>query len=286
MNFWGIRKAPIWLIVVFSVIALTVTVGAIAAGFVESGKTTLGKTASTEDDKQSSSSTIHPIRPTSTPRATERLRPTTKARPTAETVPTVAVPTSTIIPGEREPVAPKVVQTVQASPAFTQPSGQHPTPSATVCPSGVVTSGLTDITVTNERAINVFTLVDIVGHGAISNDTTAPIDVYISSPSVKGLDVDGRVSTYLDTEFDWRPAPGEPRPAQVTIQPGQMLTYTVAEQGLSSSTLRKTTAWYVDPNDSVDRYSDFDTYANCPRVSVVAVPGGPSIMNSYVPRGQ
>ncbi len=140
----------------------------------------------------------------------------------------------------------------------------------------------------NERdsVTNVFTVVDIQGHGAIRNDTTAPIHVFSSEPSVKGLDIDGRVTTYLDAEFDWKPAPGEPRPAQITLQPGPTLSYVVTEQGLSSSTLRKTKAWYVDPKDSVEGYSDFRTYVDCPAAPVAAISGGPGITNTYVPRGQ
>lgn len=149
--------------------------------------------------------------------------------------------------------------------------------------------GLTVLTVTNERYTTVAgirAVVDILGRGLIRNRTTAPVYIFDSAPSVKGLDVNGRVTTYLDTDFDWKPAPGEPRPPQITLHPGQDLTYTVHRSEISTEALRATVAWHVNPEDSVDYYADFRTYVDCPGVSVTALPGGTSIMNTYVPWGQ
>jgi hypothetical protein len=153
----------------------------------------------------------------------------------------------------------------------------------------VVTSGLISITVTNERyttVAGVLTQVDVIGQGIIRNGTTAPVYIYSSPPSVEGLDINGRLTTYLDTDLDWKPAPGEPRPLQVTLQPGQELTYSVSRKGLSTRTLQETTAWHVEPEDAVDRYSDFRTYADCMEVPITALPDGTSIVNSYKPWGQ
>lgn len=54
---------------------------------------------------------------------------------------------------------------------------------------------------------------------------------------------------------------------------------------ISTETLRGTAAWHVNPEDSVDYYADFRTYVDCPDVSIAALPGGTSIMNTYVPWG-
>lgn len=159
----------------------------------------------------------------------------------------------------------------------------------TTCPSGVVTSGLVDVHATNERyttVAGVSTMADMTGHGVIHNGTTAPVFVTSWAPSVKGLDANGMVTTYLDTEFEWKPAPGQPRPPQITLLPGQDLTYSVKAKEVPSGTIRATKTWYVDPSDSVDYYSDFRTYADCEDVKVSALPNGSSVINNYVPWGQ
>lgn len=272
------RTLKIILVVLVSVVGVAVAAGAIMAGVLETERSAAnGKTGQTTGPTAVAS--LQVVRPTAAPRtATSRPAPA----PTAAASVSVTEPTA---------YAPEVIETVQAAVPAGQPPQQQPAPARqqTVCPPGVVESGLTDITVTNERHTTVaggITMVDIVGQGLIRNRTTAPVYIFDSAPSVQGLDANGRLTIYLDTDFNWNPAPGQPRPAQITLQPGEELTYSVHRTGLYTETLRKTAAWYVNPEDSVDYYADFRTYVDCPEVSVVALPGGTSIMNTYVPWGQ
>lgn len=247
------------------------------AGVIESERAANRKTGST--GKPGAAASLEAVAPTSVPAtATPRPHPVPTSAPSA---PVPAAPTA---------YTPEVIQTAQS--AVPPAQQQLPAPAAipqTVCPSGVVESGMTDVTVVNERyttVANISTEADVLGHGLIRNRTTAPVYIFDSAPSVKGLDVSGRLTFYLTGEFDWTPPVGQPRPPQITLQPGQDLTYTVRNNEVLTKTLRETAAWYVNPKDSVDYYSDFRTYADCPPLTVVALPGGTSIMNTYVPWGQ
>jgi hypothetical protein len=270
------RSLKIILIVLASVVAVGVAAGAIMAGVIESERTAANrKTASTAQPTAAASLQVVP--PKGVP-GTATVRPA----PAPTSAPSLPVPEPTAY-------APEIIETLHAPVPSQQAQRPAPVPPQTVCPTGVVESGLTDITVTNERyttVAGVSTMVDIAGQGLIRNRTTTPVYIFDSAPSVRGLDTNGRLTIYLDTDFNWKPTPGEPRPAQITLQPGESLTYRVYRTGLYTSTLRETAAWYVNPEDAVDYYADFRTYVDCPDVSVVALPGGTSIMNTYVPWGQ
>lgn len=274
MTIRGTKKLTIWLVVALCVIAVAVAASAVIAGVAESGKKTPG--AASSPSKQPPAPAVRPTRsPAPTAQQTRKAAPTPDSTHSFLKAPTTA--------------APEAIQTLQAQAPAPAKQPARPAQQQKVCPTGVVTSGLTNITVTNERYTTVagmLTEVDVIGQGIIRNGTTAPVYVYSSPPSVEGLDVNGRLTTYLDTNLDWKPAPGEPRPYQVTLQHGQELTYSVTRNGLSTRTLQQTVAWHVKPEDAVDRYSDFDTYNGCFKVPVTAPPGGTSIMNSYKPWGQ
>jgi hypothetical protein len=274
MTIRGTKKLTIWLVVALCVIAVAVAASAVIAGVAESGKKT--PVVASSPTKQPPAPAVRPTRsPAPTAQKTREAAPTPDPTQSFLKAPTTA--------------APEAIQTPQAQAPAPAKQPARPAQQQKVCPTGVVTSGLMNITVTNERyttVAGVLTEVDVIGQGIISNGTTAPVYVYSSPPSVEGLDVNGRLTTYLDTNLDWKPAPGEPRPYQVTLQPGQELTYSVTRNGLSTRTLQQTVAWHVKPEDAVDRYSDFDTYNGCFKVPVTAPPGGTSIMNSYKPWGQ
>lgn len=284
MTIRGTKKPTIWLVVALCVIAVAVGASAVIAGVAESGKKT--PVVASSPSKLPSALAVRPTRssapipqqtrsPAPTPQQTRSPAPTPDPRQSFLKAPTTA--------------APEAVETPQAQAPAPAKQPARPAQQQKVCPTGVVTSGLMNITVTNERyttVAGVRTEVDVIGQGIIRNGTTAPVYVYSSPPSIEGLDVNGRLTTYLDTNLDWKPAPGEPRPYQVTLQPGQELTYSVTRNGLSTGTLQQTVAWHVEPEDAVDRYSDFDTYNGCFQVPVTAPPGGTSIMNAYKPWGQ
>lgn len=273
MTIRGTRKPTIWLVVALCFIAVAVAAAAVVAGVAESSKKT--PVVASLPIKQPPALTVRPTRSPATPQQTRQAAPSPAPTQSFQEAPATA--------------APEAIQTLQAPAPSKQPARPAQQQTQTRCPTGVVTSGLTNVTVTNERYTTVaglLTQVDVIGQGIIRNGTTAPVYVYSSPPSVEGLDVNGRLTTYLDTDLDWKPAPGEPRPYQVTLQPGQELTYSVSSVGVSTRTLQQTTAWHMEPEDAVDRYSDFDTYNGCFEVPVTAPPGGTSIMNSYKPWGQ
>lgn len=91
------------------------------------------------------------------------------------------------------------------------------------CPKGVVTSGLINMAVTNERPTTyseIFTVADVAGHGAIRNGTNVAVNISTYGLSVAALDEEGMVVQYLRAELAWRPPAGVPRPAQVVLEPG------------------------------------------------------------------
>ena len=184
------------LVVMAGVAGFGVAAAAVIAGVVESDRTAaILKAGLTQQPTGVSSLQVLP--PTAAGTATARPTPA----PTSG--PSLPVPEPTAY-------APEVIETVQASVPPAHRPQQQPAQvrQQTVCPFGVVESGLTDITVTNERyttVAGVRTMVDILG-------TTSPVYIFNSAPSVKGLDVNGRVTFYLDADFNWKPAPGEPRP--------------------------------------------------------------------------
>ncbi|MEQ4519309.1 hypothetical protein ABLI39_08105 [Pseudarthrobacter sp. B907] len=124
--------------------------------------------------------------------------------------------------------------------------------------------------------------VDILGHGSISNKTTAAVDIPLYVPYIEGLDVDGRTTMNgFRGEFDFSPPPGVPRPSTLALQPGQTISYTFTQKGVSSTILTKTIAWYSDPKYTVSNFTDLTTQTKCPKVNVISPPQGPSIANTY-----
>lgn len=271
----GTRKARVWTTLVLSFIAVAVAGGAVAAGVIESAATTQGKAVATALSKPAPLSRSYPAQQTAAP---------TRRQPSS--APPVASPeTST-------PVAevPGIVQTLPAVPV-TAPPVVRPSASQTaqqrICPSGTVISGLTDVTVTGERDWIVGTLIDFVGQGAVKNGTSASVDVSLSLPYIQGLDATGRLTTNsFSGDFDYNPPPGQPRPSSVSLAPGDSLTYTFAAKDVSSKTVAATVAWYSDPKYTVYGYSDTPSTLQCPPPPISSPPGGPSIMNTYVPRSQ
>lgn len=260
----------ITLVVILSMLAVAVSAAVVIAGVVGSNhKEPIGYAAPTPTQKGTLS--LYTI-PPSTPAP---VRSTIAApTPTAEPIPAPAA------------TAPEVIRTIQAPIPTTQP---RPNPAPKVCPTGTVISGLTDVTVQNERyttTANLTTMVDVTGRGSIHNGTTSAVKVSLYIPTVKGLDVQGRQTLiHFGGDFDYTPPPGVPRPYEIAVGPAETVTYTFTAKEVRSATIRETVAWYVDPASNVGDYADFDTYIECMDVPVSPPANGPSLMNIYVPWG-
>lgn len=130
------------------------------------------------------------------------------------------------------------------------------------------------------------TMVDITGHGSIQNGTTAAVKVSLYRPTVQGLDVNGRQTMlFFNGDFDYTPPPGVPRPYEIPLAPGEIISYHVTAVQVPSATVKSTIAWYVDPASNVGDYADLAIYRECPDVPVSPPRGGAATMNTYIPWG-
>jgi hypothetical protein len=147
----------------------------------------------------------------------------------------------------------------------------------------MVVSGITDLAFPKEHElVTGIWYVDLLGHGSISNRTTAAVDISLYVPYIEGLDVDGRMTMNgFRGDFDFTPPLGVPRPSTLALQPGQTISYKFIQEGVSSTVLAKTVAWYSDPKYTVSNFTDLTTQTRCPKVNVVSPPHGPSIANTY-----
>lgn len=260
------RTARIALIVSISAVGLSVAASAVIAGIVES------QPKAATSVKSSPELTRVPVVPTVSPTSHTPVRsPAPAAMPSALTTVT----------------EPAVASRVPAPPAVTQPV-PVPAPRPTVaaaptCPPGTVVSGIMDVAFPKEHElVTGIWYVDMLGHGSISNKTTAAVDISLYIPYIEGLDVNGRVTINgFRGDFDYTPPPGVPRPSTLALQPGQTINYTFAEDGVSSTVLTKTIAWYSDPKYTVSNFTDLTIEAKCPKVTVVSPSQGPSIANTY-----
>jgi hypothetical protein len=261
------RVRKIVAIAVVSLLAIAVAAAAVMAGIIESSKPASSITEiRTQEPQPTMSSKL------------EVVRPTAKDEKTRTPAPAPTLATSQAPP--RDAISPEVVETVQARVPASRPTvAPEPTKA---CPSGVVVSGMTDVTVTGQREWIVGHLVDLLGHGSIHNGTTAAVDISLYLPYIQGLDAAGRTSMNSFTgDFDYNPPPGTPRPGTLSLPAGQTLTYTFSAKEVSSDKMREIVAWYTDPQDPVWNYSDIQVQIACPDVTVTAPPGGPNILNTY-----
>ncbi|MBG0739043.1 hypothetical protein IV500_06465 [Paeniglutamicibacter antarcticus] len=265
-----------------SLLGIAIAAGAVIAGVVESSKPaySVGQFQTTAPNPPTSLSS-KAVPQTDVLERSEATLPSTSQATTEMSVP----PESALEPE----VAPEVEHTVPPVPIVQVPVAEsRPAATATaapenICPSGTVTSGLTDVTTQNKREWVVGYLFDLVGHGSIHNGTTAAVDVPLYLPYIEGLDTAGHLTMNSFTgDFNYNPPTGTPRPGTLSLLPGQALTYTFAAKDVTSDKMRKTVAWYADPKEAVWNYSDIQNQIDCPEVPVAAQPGGPSIPNIHV----
>lgn len=267
------RTARLAVIVSLSLLGLTVAAAAVITAVVESWQNPAGAASA----KSFSQATQKPV-VTPAPTSTYTRTPTPAVLPSEATSPTAAVTSAAPHLAESPAVAmpapvPPQRQAAPAPPAQATPS----------CPSGMVVSGIMDVAFPKEHElVTGIWYVDILGHGSISNKTTATVDISLYVPYIEGLDVDGRLTiTGFRGDFDFTPSPGVPRPSTLALQPGQTISYTFTQEGVSSTVLAKTIAWRSDPKYSVSNFTDTTVQTKCPKVNVVSPPQGPSIANTY-----
>lgn len=208
---------------------------------------------------------------------------------TPSRAPTAATRASSI---PRPPDAiPESLPVVTGSPVLRTPTPEQPLPyvppeetlasAESSCPTGVVSTGLTEVNVNDERPWVVGTIMNISGRGEFFNGTTGPVKV-TSVPNVHGLDSAGDPTAYPDSlDFDYLPPPGTPRPSAVEIAPGATLTYSFTIKDLSSESMSRVVAWYSEPWQESVQAIDIDTYIECGHPPVVPNRIGPSILNTH-----
>lgn len=219
--------------------------------------------------------------------------PPVVSRPTSTT--RTVQPTFTITP---TPVPPQVGTTDDrpltyqqprlAAPAAPAPPAKQrevvPFPAPKPCPTGVVTAGLKSVTIQNEvpSPSGISTYMDIVGKGALTNESSDSVQIsIISIPQVNGLDSQGNsVISASVGAFDYLPPPGQPRPSSIILAPGESVTYSFINKDEMSGRVSRVTHWYTD-------LKYLDAYAAQPQVNylckVPIVPNslGQSLRNPY-----
>lgn len=261
----GTRKAPIWLIVVLSVIAVAVAAGAIVAGVIESGKQTRVRAASTASPRPSSFATVYPVRPTVTTEPAPAPVPTTTAA-TARTTETEPPPLAS---------APDIPTLIEAS-----------TPAVDPCPVGVVAGGLTNISLTSAPEYGI-DYVAISGRGVIHNATDAPATFFDGDiPDVQGLNARGETHVLMTRgTFDYLPPAGQPRPSTLTLAPGESMGYSVKSDRESKSTVVGVQHFYSAMDRYDIYYSNWSNHRDCGNPVRQELPGGQSLPNTYVNAG-
>lgn len=189
---------------------------------------------------------------------------------------------------------PEPLPVVTESPMLKTPTPEQPVPyvppeetlasAESSCPTGVVSTGLTEVNVNDELPWIVGTIMNISGRGEFFNGTTGPVKV-TSVPNIHGLDSAGDATAYPDSlDFDYLPPPGTPRPSAVEIAPGATLTYSFTIKDFSSESMSRVVAWYSEPWQESVQAIDIDTYIQCGHPPVVPNRIGPSILNTHSAR--
>lgn len=201
-----------------------------------------------------------------------------------EAVATIRPSTSPHQPLSRPPVEDVVIPKEPEPQYVPPPVRTEPIEDEVKCPSGAVSTGLTQVGIADEREWIVGTIMNVVGQGEFHNGTSAPVRIS-STPNVQGLNKAGRPVAYPDLlDFDYSPSPGVPRPPSIELAPGMTLNYSFKFKDMSSTRMADVVAWYAELWQGNVQAVDVDAYIACGDPEVVANKTGPSIFNTYDPR--
>ncbi|SDQ58360.1 hypothetical protein [Arthrobacter crystallopoietes] len=134
------------------------------------------------------------------------------------------------------------------APEWTSPADEpatEPVYSGPVCPGIHLTSHISSIAYEQADYEHEY-YVHVAG--TLVNETPYPVEMYLDLvPSVEGLIPDGTSAVSVDVgDYEWKPAPGKPRPSQVIIEPGQEFPFNSRSNFPSDvESLQKITQWYT-----------------------------------------
>jgi len=123
----------------------------------------------------------------------------------------------------------------------------------------------------------------VSGYGSYYNGTNTEVMVpVISIPTVRGLDVNGNTVYWPSGGVvDYTPTPGQPRPYQIPLSPGQSLTYSFTNKDQTSSSMSPVTHFYTSTEHASVDYADIDVRIRCGAVVVTPPASGASVPNPY-----
>lgn len=241
------------------------------------------------DRQEASDSTSRSVQtPAPSPSAPSSPAPTPSVDPISEVAPpeTPASPLSRTI--EPDPVQtaipePPAVISEPTTPVLDAPA--PPTPDVQ-CPTGVVRAGVTQVEfgAPNYKGA---AYIGIIAHGSVRNDSSAAITFSDGDvPNLEGLDSRGSTTFFeLYGEYSYVPPAGQPRPSDLTLEPGQSMTYKIIKEYALTDILAATKFWHNDLDSHSFPVYFLDAPTECDVPRVIANAAGESIANLYKPAG-
>jgi hypothetical protein len=160
-----------------------------------------------------------------------------------------------------------------------------PTPDVQ-CPTGVVRAGIDRIEF-GAPSYDGATYISVTAHGSVRNESSAAITFAdADTPNLEGLDSRGSTTFFEQYgEFSYVPPAGKPRPGELTLEPGQSMSYNVIKEYVPTGVLAATKFWYtdLDSHSFTVYFSDAPALPGCDFPRVVANAAGQSLANPYKP---
>lgn len=200
-----------------------------------------------------------------------------------ENVPSQAPPSPeapTILPEAPEASLPAII----SEPA--SPVSLPPIPDVQ-CPTGIVTAGVTQVDLGTPTDSGDYGYLSITAHGSVNNNSSAAITFYDRDiPNLEGLDSRGSTVFFEEYgEYSYVPPAGEPRPSQLTLEPGQSMAYKVFRESEYQISVAETKFWHndLDSHSFAVYFVGAAALVGCDDPRVVAPASGQSIPNPYKP---
>jgi hypothetical protein len=224
--------------------------------------------------------------PAPSPPAPSSPAPTPSVDPIFEVAPpeTPASPVSPTI--EPDPVETAMPEPPAVISEPTKPVVNAPAPATpdVQCPTGVVRAGVTRV----EFGVPDYkgaTSIGITAHGSVRNDSSAAITFSDGDvPNLEGLDSRGSTTFFeLYGEYSYVPPVGQPRRSELTLEPGQSMTYQVIKEYAPTDILAATKFWHNDLDSHSFPVYFLDAPTECDLPRVIANAAGQSVPNLYKP---